>query len=134
MLFKHIWEREERFANAKLNSYGLTFTQSNALEYIAACKGSATQKDLEAHMQIQHSAVVGIVSRLESKGMIVAATSRKDKRQKLLFPTDTGLQILNDIHADKERVEEALIQGFSEEEAAQLQKLLARVYRNLAED
>lgn len=132
LLFKRIWEREERFANAKLSDYDLTFTQSNALEYIVE-NDSITQKNLEEHMEIQHSAVVGIVSRLESKGMIISTNSRQDRRQKLLFPTKLGLQVLEDIRADKERVENTLLKGLSEEDCAQLEHLLTRVYQNLAE-
>lgn len=131
LLFKHIWEREERYANAMLNSFGLTFTQSNALEYIAQNAGNATQKNLEEHMQIQHSAVVGIVSRLESKGMIATAYSPKDQRQKLLFPTSKGLQVLESIRSDKKRVADKLLDGFSKEDTEVLQQMLERVSDNL---
>lgn len=131
LLFKHIWEREERYANAKLNSFGLTFTQSNALEYIAQNAGNTTQKSLEEHMQIQHSAVVGIVSRLESKGMITTAYSPKDQRQKLLFPTSKGLQVLDSIQSDKKLVADKLLDGFSQKDITELQKLLERVSENL---
>ena len=131
-LFKHIWEREEKYANIKLSNFGLTFTQSNALEYIAERSGSVTQKDLEEHMEIQHSAVVGIVSRLEAKGMITTGSCPHDRRQKLLFVTELGKQINNDIQEDKDKVEATLISGFSEEEAALLEKMLIRVYKNLA--
>ena len=131
-LFKHIWEREEKFANIKLSNFGLTFTQSNALGYIAERSGSVTQKDLEEHMEIQHSAVVGIVSRLEAKGMITTSSCPHDRRQKLLFVTELGKQINNDIQEDKDKVEATLISGFSEEEAALLEKMLIRVYKNLA--
>lgn len=131
LLFKHIWEREEKYANAMLNNFDLTFTQSNALEYVAENAGTATQKGLEEHMQIQHSAVVGIVSRLESKGMIAAAYSPKDQRQKLLFPTKKGLQVLDSIQSDKKRVADKLLEGFSAEEIDAVQKMLQRVYDNL---
>lgn len=131
LLFKHIWEREERYANTKLNSFELTFTQSNALEYIVQNAGGATQKSLEEHMQIQHSAVVGIVSRLESKGMIASAYSPKDQRQKLLFPTNKGLQVLESIQSDKKLVADKLLDGFSEKDIVELQSLLERVSENL---
>ena len=132
LLFKHIWEREEKFANTKLSDFGLTYTQSNALEYIAENPGTVTQKDLEEHMEIQHSAVVGIVSRLEAKGMVAFTSCEHDRRQKLLFPTELGKQIHNDIQEDKANVEAALLSGFSEEEAKQLETMLIRVYKNLA--
>lgn len=131
-LFKRIWEREERYGNAKLSDFGLTFTQSNALEYIVRRGGTATQKELEEHMEIQHSAVVGIVSRLESKGMIITTPSDKDRRQKLLIPTELGCKTREDIAEDKDRVERTLIAGFSNEDAALLEEMLVRVYKNLA--
>lgn len=133
-LFKRIWEREEKYANAKLSDFGLTFTQSNALEYIVERNGAATQKDLEYHMEIQHSAVVGIVSRLEAKGMIVTTPCDKDRRQKLLFPTELGRKTCDNICEDKNRVARALIEGFSDDEIKVLEGMLMRVYTNLADD
>lgn len=131
-LFKRIWEREERYANARLSDFGLTFTQSIALEYIVERSGTATQKDLEDHMEIQHSAIVGIVSRLAAKGMIVTTPSERDRRQKLLFSTELGRKTCGDIVEDKNRVERTLVDGFSEEEANLLEQMLVRVYKNLA--
>lgn len=134
LLIKHIWEREERYANAMLNRYDLTFTQSTALEYIVRHAGDATQKSLEEHLQIQHSAVVGIVSRLEAKGMIATAYSPKDQRQKLLFATNKGLQVLKDIQIDKERVAGKLLDDFQPDEKKELQGMLLRVYENLGNE
>lgn len=131
-LFKRIWEREERYANARLSDFGLTFTQSIALEYIVERSGTATQKDLEDHMEIQHSAIVGIVSRLAAKGMIVTTPSERDRRQKILFSTEFGRKTCGDIVEDKNRVERTLVDGFSEEEANILEQMLVRVYKNLA--
>lgn len=132
--FKHIWEREEKHANNTLSGFGLTLTQSYALEYIVEHGGTATQKELEERMEIQHSAVVGVVSRLEAKGMIATAFSTQDKRQKLLIPTELGRRTCADLAEDKDRVERDLVKGFSEEEVTQLQQLLSRVYKNLAEE
>lgn len=131
--FKHIWEREEKYANNKLKDSDLTFTQSNALEYICRGEGQTTQKDLENYMEIRHSAVVGIVSRLESKNLIFSFEDSADRRQKILKATPKGERLNLEIQKDKERVENRVISGFSEEEQRILSSMLERVYKNLAE-
>ena len=132
--FKHIWEREEKHANNTLSAYGLTLTQSYALDYIVERGGTATQKELEDRMEIQHSAVVGIVARLEAKGMIATAFSTQDRRQKLLIPTERGRATFAALAEDKEKVQRDLIRGFSEAEIPELEQMLARIYKNLAEE
>lgn len=133
-LIKRIWERATKHANAKLNSLGLTVSQAIALEYISERKQPVTQKTLEEHMEIQHSAVVGIVSRLEEKGMVRSAASDTDRRQKLLYPTELAKQIRRAIRKDQETVERTLTMGFSKKETAQLEKMLVRIYENLADE
>ena len=128
---KWIWFKKVKHANNALKPFGITVAQFHALEYIIESEGSVTQKDLEKQMDIQHSAVVGIVSRLEKKGYIVTAVSKQDRRQKLLIPTEIGRETWAILARDKDAVIAGMTDGFTEDEIRQLEELLMRIYRNL---
>ena len=132
-LFKHIWEREECHANNTLREFDLTFSQSYALDFIIESDETVTQRELEEYLGVRHSAVVGIVSRLEAKKLIVSVFSKKDQRQKMLVPTQRGREIYDAVAGDKINVQNDLVKGFSQEEEKILCEMLERIYHNLDE-
>lgn len=120
-----------RRANMKLKYHDLTLTQSGVLDFIVDSGGEVTQKNVEDFMEINHSAVVGIITRLERKGLITSGYYSGDKRQKVLTITSEGRKVHDDINADKWNVERSLTKGFTQYEYEELFRLLYRVYRNL---
>ena len=61
--FKIINDRIKARADADLKTHDLTLTQTRVLGFLAESGGQATQKEIEADLQVSHPTVVGIISR-----------------------------------------------------------------------
>lgn len=68
--FKIINDRIKARADADLKTHDLTLTQTRVLGFLAESGGQATQKEIEADLQVSHPTVVGIISRMEQKGFL----------------------------------------------------------------
>ena len=74
--FKIINDRIKARADADLKTHDLTLTQTRVLGFLAESGGQATQKEIEADLQVSHPTVVGIISRMEQKGFLCTWTDR----------------------------------------------------------
>ena len=82
-------------------------------------------------MDCSHATVSGLISRLQEKGYVELVRDEKDKRAKIVKPTQKEEQLYQSIKQRQFLREEALLQGFSDEEKQMLSDLLIRVYKNL---
>ncbi|MEK7412563.1 MAG: MarR family transcriptional regulator [Planctomycetota bacterium] len=74
------------------SSHGVTAPQ--LLSLLVICEhGSTTQVELSQHVLLSASTLVGVLDRLESKGLIVRQRDTEDRRRIHLVPTDLGRQI-----------------------------------------
>ncbi len=130
--FKKINDLMISDANANLKSLGLTFSQHHVLLYIEKQpEHRCTLKDLEHNFQTAQSTMAGIVARLEEKGFLVSETDPEDKRIKKIRVTDLGKDALLKTKEDMDRRDAHMILSLSEEEKAQLEYLLDKVYESL---
>ena len=110
LLLKRISIRMHQRADAEMKKDGLTFEQVRVLGCLRANGGSATQKTVEAHLDVAHPTVVGLVSRLQRNGFITVSVDPEDRRN---------------------RLNEELMRGFTDQERKTLQTLLTRILNNL---
>ena len=86
-------------------------------------------KDLESAVQCAQSTMVGLVSRLEKKGLVTCFADERDRRIKHVRVTEAGSAQCERC-LEQIREEEAMLSsGLNEEEQEQLMSLLARVYQ-----
>lgn len=79
------------YRNMKMEDIGLTSIQSDAL--IATLRNpEITASQLKEHLNLSQSTVVGIIERLESKGLISKVNDTQDARKTHLIPTFTARQ------------------------------------------
>ena len=65
--------------NADQGFKPITLSQMRVMMYIAHQQGHACcQKDIEARFGVAHPTVVGLLKRLEAKGLVVTSMSEKD--------------------------------------------------------
>ena len=128
---KRVSERMQRYSSRDLQAHGLTLVQFHVLDYLLQSGDGTSQRELEQYLEIHHSAVSGIVSRLEDKGFIRCACDPADKRQKLLYVTEKGREIYALLLQAKDRLNGRIIADLSPDEVAHLKLLLEKVYRNL---
>ena len=104
---------------------GLGQGQPRILSYIAV-NGVSTQREIARFYGIDPSGVSRLLDPLERNGFLRSVPGR-DRRARALDLTDAGRAAL----ANWER-DQIMVQGMTDDEAAQLKDLLERVRQNLA--
>ena len=128
--FKIINDRIKARADADLKTHDLTLTQTRVLGFLAESGGQATQKEIEADLQVSHPTVVGIISPMEQKGYLCTWTDPMDRRNKIVRLTDKAIKLDREIDATVAMQDEMLLRGLSEQQVDELRICLARIVRN----
>ncbi|KAF1084998.1 Transcriptional regulator SlyA [Sporotomaculum syntrophicum] len=133
-LVKLISDCIEKEANQHLKQYNLTLSQARILIYLRERMGEKTsQKDIEDYFEVTHPTVIGILKRLESKGLITSEFDSKDKRIKNIYLTENEASIYKAMDDFRKTTEQKLLQGLTEVQIQELKSLLKSVYANIQE-
>ena len=122
----------EQASNRSCELSGLTGTQTFLVNYVVIHRDQPIYaKTLEREFHLKHPTVCGMLQRLEAKGFITLATDTADRRCRRIVPTqkaiDTHMQAIRRL----DQVEQQLIRGFSDAEAAQFYQFLSRAAANV---
>ena len=121
---------DERTANCKPAS--LTGMQGWIMGYIAANEGrDIFQKDVEKEFDIRRSTASGILQLMETNGYLIRQPVLRDGRLKKLVLTAKAMEIHDRISEQILRTENQLVWDFTEEEKAELMRLLRKMSDNL---
>jgi MarR family transcriptional regulator, repressor for mepA len=130
---KRISEYIESDANRALEQYGITCSQARVLTFLLKRQDKTTiQKDIEKYFEIKHPTVIGILQRMEAKGLIVSSVDPGDKRQKIITLTDSAFKLEKTIADHVEDAEQRMAEGMTEEELETIKQLLYKVYKNIS--
>ncbi len=117
--------------NAIMKEKKLTLSQVRLLVFLRHHGGSAHQKELEDFFGVTHPTLIGIIKRLEAKGMVAVSIDNDDRRARIISLTESGDKECDYARKGVEKVEAILVEGFTEEEIIQLGNMLDRVMDNL---
>lgn len=133
-LFKMINIQFMAHADAALRPLGLTCAQSDLLEYLAE-RGDeeTTVQDIGQHFQLKHPTVIGFIQRLENKGFVTSSVSPRDRRCRVIRLTEKFDEVQRVMRKTRDTIDERVTRGFTDEEIAQLENYLSRVYHNISE-
>ena len=132
--FKRIHEMFCARANADLKQIDLTYSQMEILFYLSHQTHEVSQKELCEAVQVSHPTMIGLISRMEEKGLLIRRQDGQDRRKNSIEMTEKAREILKETKKRHQRDDAMLVRGFSEEEARLLNELLSRVYRNMQQD
>lgn len=133
LLIKRINDRLERDANNSLRKDGLTMMQVAVLLTLQSTeKGQLTLKEIEQHFGVAQPTAAGIVSRLEQKQLVEALGDAADKRIKIVRITPMGQACCARAEKTMHQTEQKILQGFTDNEKEQLNRLLHKIVENLA--
>lgn len=128
MLIKRINDEIEKRVNNTLRATDLTMSQMGALVVLRHQPGGEMPlKGLEHELGVAQSTAAGIVRRLEQKGFVESLGQADDRRVKVVRITEQGKSYCAGADAEMARVEDDLLSPLSEEERAQLQRLLSKL-------
>lgn len=131
ILIKKIHDALEKNMNNKLRANDLTFAQIQMLLTLQNEEnGISCLKKLEKTLHIAQSTTVGIVKRLEHKGLVEGYNDSEDKRIKLVKITPAGKAVCHEAQSDMDENKQRLLNGLTKSESEQLQILLQKVYKN----
>jgi DNA-binding MarR family transcriptional regulator len=116
---------EERAAGLSL-----TLAQCKALSYLEGNEG-VSQKRLAGLSELDPMSLVRILDRMEADGWVERRSDPQDRRARSLWLTAKARPILDRIATMAKETRAEALHGLSEEERAQLSRLLARVHENL---
>lgn len=130
-LIKTINDKIKVKADADLNTYELTLSQSRVLTFLNSKGGQATQKEIEEFLEVSHPTVVGIVSRMEQNGYVTTWLAPKQQRSKMVRLTKKAQTIAEELVRMVQNQEETMLRGLTQEQITELAKMLLVIYENL---
>ena len=130
-LLKIVTDVLGREANYILKKQDLTWAQSRLIGFLSRNGGECTQKELENFLEVSHPTVVGIVSRMEQNGFVTCRIDASDRRNKIVSLTEKAVEAGKSILGSLREQEEAMFDGFTDEERQKLDEYLFRIYENL---
>ena len=132
ILMKLIGDRLEKIINQHLKAMDLTLSQAHVLRCIGDRQGLVTSlKEIQDRMKVTLPTMVGLVNRLEAKGLVTSVQDANDRRMKNVFLTPKAEALMVSMDYARERQEKAMTQGLSRENIRELRQLLAIVYQNI---
>lgn len=132
--FKQIHDSFVCDFNRNLRSLDLTMSQMSILAYLFEHTDTLTmQRDLEQFFQLSHPTVIGILQRMEKKGLIQSVVNADDRRCRNVLLTEKALAIRSAMDIHHEEMEARLTRGMTDYEIHALSDLLDRVCKNLAD-
>jgi len=131
-LIKLIGDTIETKANKRLKPHGITLSQERILAYLYERKSEKTsQKDMEEYFQVTHPTIIGILKRLESKGLISSEVDEIDKRvRNISLSSDFELKFGAIISFQKE-LENQMLHDVSEVETVLIRDYLYKLLSNV---
>jgi len=110
----------------ELATYGITPAQFIILTHMEAAKADS-QICLSRMTGIDRTTIVGIVDRLEQKGLIARTKIAEDRRVRRIVLTNNGLKLKTDLCVVAERIRSRLTTKISPKGYAELVRLLTRL-------
>ncbi len=127
-LFRHEFERAVVEAGLSL-----TPGEIRALIYVWRFEGSR-QAVLAERMGVEPMTMSAYLDRLETRGLIVRATDKNDRRAKVVNTTQAAADVFDEIRPIASATYDRLVNGFSDDEREMVSQLLTRIRQNLTSD
>lgn len=119
----------EQLESAACSDYGLTLVEMDILLFLANNPEYVTAQDIVEYRMLAKSHVSISVDRLLKRGFLIKTSAQK--RNIPLALTPEGMKAVEAGRKMQALFQEILIDGFDEEEAAQLQDFQRRISKNL---
>ncbi|OPX89876.1 MAG: Transcriptional regulator SlyA [Pelotomaculum sp. PtaB.Bin104] len=123
-------QKLSNYLTRKFKPYDITPEQWGLLNRLWK-KDGISQKELSEITIKDQTTVTRILDKLERKGFIKRQTCPNDRRSYLIFLTDTGRNLEDQLVSIAYEVLNEALQGISEKEIKQLKVLLNRIFINV---
>ena len=118
----------------ELERVGLTFSQMRVLRFLEDNPNTKiTQKDISKELDIQHSTTIGLLKRMQEKGLVTVAVDEDNRRCRNIFLTSKAEEISCEMERGRTIMENRVVASFTEEENEIFYRLLNKAIDNLKE-
>lgn len=118
--------------NQELERVGLTFSQMRVLRFIEDNpKMKITQKDISNELDIKHSTTIGLLKRMQEKGLVRVVVDEDNRRCRNIFLTKKAEDISYEMERGREIMESRVVKSFTDEEKETFYRLLNKAIDNL---
>lgn len=131
-IIKKINNHLEAGRNERLKQDGLTSAQLEFLVFLKERSDHLTsQKDISDHFGVKHTTTINILKKLEEKQLIYREVNKTNAKYRNVHLTPKGTGKVMEMRRKREAIDARIIDGMTEEEQAELLRLLERVYENV---
>ena len=101
----------------ELERVGLTFSQMRVLRFLEDNPNTKiTQKDISKELDIQHSTTIGLLKRMQEKGLVTVVVDEDNRRCRNIFLTSKAEEISCEMERGRTIMENRAVASFTEEE------------------
>lgn len=134
MLIKKLDKVFKQNFNQELERVGLTFSQMRVLRFLEDNPNTKiTQKDISKELDIQHSTTIGLLKRMQEKGLVTVVVDEDNRRCRNIFLTSKAEEISCEMERGRTIMENRVVASFTEEEKEIFYRLLNKAIDNLKE-
>lgn len=118
----------------ELERVGLTFSQMRVLRFLEDNPNTKIiQKDISKELDIQHSTTIGLLKRMQEKGLVTVVVDEDNRRCRNIFLTSKAEEISCEMERGRTIMENRIVASFTEEEKEIFYRLLNKAIDNLKE-
>lgn len=118
----------------ELERVGLSFSQMRVLRFLEDNPNTKiTQKDISKELDIQHSTTIGLLKRMQEKGLVTVVVDEDNRRCRNIFLTSKAEEISCEMERGRTIMENRVVASFTEEEKEIFYRLLNKAIDNLKE-
>lgn len=116
----------QQLMDERLHRYNLTRAQTEIMMLIGMENGIEHRALLE-RLGVTSPTLTSVLNDLEKRGLLRRDVSEKDARVRLIFLTEDGRQVANDVQQEAKAILDIVFQDFSPQEIEMLSQLLGRI-------
>lgn len=116
--------------NQKFSQYGITSEQWSLLKRLEEQDGVII-KDLTQRVEKDQGNVTRILDVLEKRGLVKRTPNPDDKRSSLVFLTEEGKGLMENLIPIDEELQEMILKGVCKEELTLFKKILSKINDNV---
>ncbi|WP_207694915.1 hypothetical protein DOK67_0002793 [Enterococcus sp. DIV0212c] len=116
---------QQNYVVARLKSLQLNSLQARSLTYIFL-HPATIQRDIADYLGKKQSTVTNILKGLEDRNLVYREIPKNNERQKNIFLTTEGKQLVDQVNLIFEQLNEKICKGLTKEEQQQLKENLTK--------
>ncbi|MGY3778755.1 MarR family winged helix-turn-helix transcriptional regulator [Isobaculum melis] len=124
---------QQKYVVDKLKQLQLNSVQARSLTYIFLYPGTI-QRDIATYLGKQQATITNILKGLEERKIIYREIPKNNERQKNIFLTSDGEQLVKQVNLIFEQLNQKICNDLTIEEKKQLKKILIKAEKSFSEN